>query len=594
MSRTRGLGFQVYLEGVLLPIQPRSVTVSSTYGQPAQVAVAIPPFRHTVLLSLKPRTHVAVFWRDLDNPATDDSSWRLLAEGEITGYRHGKAAQGNLYIDLMIETLDNHWATTYAMTFTSAQSLFSTFGSDNVLVFGTQGRVTSLLPTDGRAPVPLETDIQTLLKKQVALPELFVELLKYVRKVSEFFKTADDRLHIVDRLAYVPDAQIGSLVAKERVQPLLNQTFTEYPEDGRLLTILKAMLSNVSYVYQSAPLPSFVDGHLKQFFLLPELPFLAPPRCNVFFAGSVSAWGFNRSFLLEPTRARFVSAPLTGANGQLYESFYAPPQMEALAKRFLAGKETGKTVDGIILGSDAAPESRENEKGVIPLVSQFHAYDTLSVGDDNPEKRREYLSGLVEFELSLAQHRSREMSIVMPFNPSVVVGFPGVFIDESAIIFGRVVSVRHILAAEGAPETQVQMDCCREEDLSDLQDPTWKNQRFTDPVQLDATYESFFGKGIASILAPTSVGSAALGSRNASQIDAARELLKVYSSAPDQMGFAEEYCARPIATLRDFMGFVGANSEGGNFTGGPFRKEWAVVGKQIAEALSVHAQDVSK
>ena len=594
MSRTRGLGFRVYLEGVLLPVQPRSVIVGSSYGGPAQVAIALPPFQHTILLSLKPRTHAVVFWRDLDNPVVDDTSWRLLAEGEITGYRHGKSAAGNLYIDMVVETIDNHWASTYAMTFTSATTLFSSAGSDNRLVFGTQGRVTQVIDTEKRAPLPIETDIQSLVKKQVNVPELFVELLRYVRTVSEFFKTTDDRLHIVDRLAFVPDDEIGVLVEKKKLQTILNKTFSEYPEDGRLLTILKAMLANVSYVYQSVPLPSFVNGGLKQFFLVPEVPFAAPPRCNVFFSGNVSHWEFGRSFLTEPTRARFTSSPLSDEGGQFFETFFAPTQMQALAERILAATEQQKTIDGIILGNEAAPESRENEKGVIPMINQFHAFDTLSIGGDDVAARRKYLCGLVEFELILAQHRTREMTMVMPYNPNAVVGMTGVFIDESAIIFGRVVSVRHTLAAEGSPETQVQMDHCREEDLADLTSPVWKNVRFTNAEKLDATYESFFGQGHASILAPTSVGSAALGTRNSSQIAAAREVRKTYLRSPDQLRFSEEYCARHVATLREFMAFVGANSEGGNFTGGPFRAEWANVGKQIAEALSVHAQDVSR
>lgn len=595
MSRTRGMEFRVYVEGILLPVQPRAIQVNSAAGVPAHVSISLPPFNHKVLASLKPRTHVAAFWRDLDNFDRSDSQWRLLGEGEVSGYSHGKSANGYMYADLGIETLDNQWASTYAMVFQGMNVLSSSQGGESVLLFGTNATVTREVNSEGQFVLPIETTIQSLLKKEgLFIPELFAEMLTFVRDASEYFKTVDDRLHISSRLAYVPDEEIKSFISKRQAAGVLNKVFTEFPEDGRLITILMAMLRNVSYLYQSCPMPTLVEKSLKQFFLIPDVPFAAPPRCNTFFSSTVTTWGFSRSFLAEPTRARYLGPPVGKEDGVLLEQYYAPEPIQKLADRMKSGSEPGKTIDGLMLRStdDVRPESREDEKGVIPMSERFQAYEAFSFEDPDVQARRKYFTGLVEYDLLLAQHRGRQLSISMPFTPNPVAGMPGVFIDDNAIIFGMVVSVSHAIVAEGAPETQVTMAVCREEDFADLTMPTWKNTAFTDPKKLDDTYAAFFGKGHASIMAPFQAGSAAVGSRHAKQIQAARDLLKAHNASPDPASFSAAYASREVVDLRGFMEFVGARHEGGNYTGGPFRTAWTVAAKQMAQQLSVQAQDV--
>lgn len=596
MSRVRGFQFRVYLEGVLLPAQPRAISIQMSFGSPASVTVSLPSFAFSVLQKIKPRTHVVVFVKDLDCSVEGDEGWTLVAEGEVRGYRMGKGAPGSHYSDLVIQTLDAYWSQTYAMQFTSTQMLFSSSGSDGKMVFGTGGNVT-VVPLNQNAPLPVESDIQGLIKKSDAVfPELFADLLGYARKVNEFFGLADERLRIVDRLAYVPDEEIKKLTDAKKIGTLLNEVWSQYPENGRLDTILGAMMANVNYVYQSVANPSGFQTStqgpvIRQFYLMPDLPFIAPPRCNTIFSGETSDWTFSRDILSEPTRARFVLPPVGSKTGRFFESYYSPVQMQEIAKRVSTPTPGSVTVDGYIMKGSGVPDgSREDVKGVIPLVDQFHTYDLTASGTRTPEDRQKYLSARVEYALFLEQHKQRTLGVSMPYNPNLMCGFTGLFLDPSMTTFGRISQIGHELVAEGAPTTRVMFDHCHSAPPF-VDPPVWMNKAYVIAKRLDDTYEKLLGAGHKSVLAPMEAGG--LFSGFATGQDAAKRLLSVYEAQEAKEVFASTYSARPIATLSQFFAFVKAKRAGPNFTGGPFRAEWIAAASDVAKELTALAQDVS-
>lgn len=590
MARPRAISFRVYFEGILLPCQVVTAQVQMSPFVPLQAAISIPPIDMAVISKLRVRTHVAVFFRQEGGV---DAEWRLLFDGEYVGFGVSRAAGSSMSMDLYIEGIDTYWWNTYALHFQAAASIASSNAFDAKLVFGIDGSQTRIVDSQGRSPIPLESDIQRIVGGTDAhFPDLFAQLLKYVPKLSEFFRLADGRLRFSDRLAFVPDDEIVNLVKNEQAAEIFGAAFNQAPQDSRLMSILQSMMGNLFYVYQTIATPGIVDGVLKQFLLMPHIPELAPPRCNVIFPSKNANWSFRRMFLEEPTRGRFSMPPITGGGDRSWEMhYYAPRQMEAIARQVMAGGEV--TIDGLILSDPSLPlESREDIKGVIPKIETFQGYEALASGIANPDERDKYFSNLSERELVLAQHRGRVMQQQGPFNPYVLPGFPGVLIDKRAIVLGNVTSVSHSFTASGAATTQVVMDTCREnEDLGALQRPVWQNARFADPARIGSTYASLLGKGHGSILDP--FNGPVVVNANQSQVAAAKALRSVYDSTIAQEAFEEAYTRREIAGLDAYFHFVRARSSGDQYVGGPIRADWQGPVRDVVTELGSVVKDAS-
>lgn len=596
MSEVRSVDFRVYLEGVLLPEGAvQAVELQVVPGQPKSFQVMLPPFELGILRQIRPRTHIAVFFRDATEPALE-SEWKLWAEGEITGYRFAKRASGSMSVVLVTEGIENYWAYTYAMHFQSAKSLSGSNLHDNKTIFGTAGRVLTIDFPASDNPIPLQASVLSAIgaAPDARFPELFVDLFQGVRGLSAFFRRADDRLGLGRRLSFVPDAEVQSLVDANAVASLLDRTFSGHPQDARLISIMQALMANVHYGYQTVAIPPFIDGRPAEFIIKPDLPFIAPPRCNVIFPGMMDTFSFSRQYLQEPTRAR-ISMPVgVGGGSQFRKHYFAPAEMQAVVQGVQASEGEAPNIEALLMSGDGLrEESREDIKGVIPLVSVFPSFEMLTLGGTSEAARDEYFSQVTDYNLQLAQHAGRVMQITGPFNPMVVCGFPGVVVMEHGVVFGTIQQVSHSLHSAGAPTTQYVMTHCRDEDLSTLRAPRWKNARFADRSQVDQTYADLLGAGHGSILRPVQGLSDLLDAQFRSQTVAAQRLQQAHAAAVDQQAFEREYTRRPITRLGDLFGFLRGNRVGQDYRGGAFRDEWAAAARLVAKQLTQRVQDAT-
>lgn len=562
-----------------MPCEPSAITVRMAPGAPVSASISMPPTDRRETALLKPRTHVAVFYRQ---DGSDDDQWRLFFDGEIVGYAAASSAAAGISSDFFIQGIDNYWWSTYALHFQAAASIASSNAFDAKLVFGTDGNVPRFIDMEGRAAIPVESDIQRLVKSESHFPKLFADLLRYVPNLSAFFKDADARLRFSDRLAFLQDDEIGKLITAEQGAAIFNSAFGHAPQDGRLMDILQSMMGNLYYGFQSLAMPGLIGGELRQFLLIPHSPEAAPPRCNVIFPGKVSSWSMRRMYLEEPTRARFSLPFLTDGGANTFEPhYYAPRQMEEIARQVKAGSAV--TIDGLLLKDPSLPEeSREDVKGVIPRIETFHGYDSVASGITDETERNRYFSGLVERELLLAQHRTRELAVTGPFNPFVVPGFTGLLADRGATMIGNIGSVEHVVSTGGA-STTVRMDTCRERGFNSIARAAWQSRRFVDPKELAATYSHFFGDGHGSILDAFSGSDIRQAS---TQEQAASRLVAAYEALAEREAFEEAYTRRKIASMSDYFSFVKATADGAGYKGGPFRDAWRKPALALAEALS--------
>jgi hypothetical protein len=375
----------------------------------------------------------------------------------------------------------------------------------------------------------------------------------------------------------------------------MNRAFSNQPSDARLISIMQSLMSNVYYGYQTVGFPPFLGGKIGEFLVKPDVPFVAPPRCNTIFPAQVGEFSFRRSYLSEPTRARY-SLPVGAdpVSDRLFrQHFYAPEQMEGIAREFLAAEGQARNIDGLQMsGDDVVEESREDIKGVIPLISNLQVFDNLVLGGEvGEDDRKVYFSELADHGLKLAQHAPRGMRASGRFNPSLVCGLPGVFLMEHGIVFGNIQSVDHAIHSGGTASTSVVMSHCRDEDLSDLREPVWKNAKYTDPKQLDETYATLFGEGHASILAPIQGLGTLIEAGFSDQTVAAQRLFEAYTVSEDKEAFEAGYTDRSMVRLDELFRFLRANPVGQNYQGGPFREEWAAVAQEVATNLAEPVRD---
>lgn len=595
MANIENIEFKVYLEGVEIPARPSGAAVSITPNAPVQFQVLFPPVEFEVVKKIKERTHVAVFFRVGSHETENPRDWQLLGEGEYVGYGFSKGAGGSMGTALRFVGLENYWQTIYAMHFQSMKGAASTAFCEAELVFGTGATIVTASLGEGINPIPLQQELRSQLGiKSTTVPEFFVDLLKAMEKKNAFFGAAAKRLKLNERIMAAKDDDIQKLVQLNQLLNLIDGVFSQRPQDAKLLDILSALMSPVHYGYQVLPFPGYIGKQLRTLWLKPDLPFVAPPRCNVIFPGSMESFEFNRDYLSEPTRLR-LSLPVVandGGDSLLRQHFYAPQQMQQVADKVKLMPQGERNIEAIQISDPATRrESREDVKGVIPQVATLPSFDALTLGTTDVNVRNKYYSGLAEYELLLAQHAPRTMRISGRFMPNLVCGLPAVVIMQHGVVLGTIESLSHQIYPDGHPSTLIGLSTCREEDLSGVQNPIWKNTRFTDISKVDATYEELLG--VKSVMAPSADEGSILGVHFKDQMTAAKAIRQAYSVAFDADAFEKRFTKRPIATEEETFRFLGAAKSGRDYVGAPFRAEWVTQAREFAQALQNQIQDAT-
>lgn len=595
MARIRELELQVYLEGVLLPARPVGSVIRVQANAPKQISLTLPPFALDIAEKLRPRTHCLILWREGPQDDTSAASWKLWAEAEFVGLRYQKSAAGEFSLVLDLEGIENYWRYSYAILFQSHKSLSGTNLHDSTVVFGTAGNIRTIDFPGGSNPIPLQTEIAQLFNKDpadVTFPEVFRDLFVGVEDLNAFFGAASDRLRLADRLNFVPDAEISTLARAQNLARLVEDTFTQHPRGASLLEIMGALMGNAHYGYQSVAFPSFIDDRFSEFLLKPDVPFVAPPRCNVIFPGQIRSLSYERQMLQEPTRMRFsLPVAVDSQDANLRRHYYAPDAMERIVEE-VRDNDAELNIENLLLVEDdgVVDESREDIKGVLPSVSNFPAFEALTLADTEVD-RDEYFAGLTQYQLALQQLAPRTLRVTGPFNPHLVCGFPALVIAEHGVFIGNVVTVTHQGYVETVPTTTAVLSHVRQSDVSDLTEPLWKNARYTDKDQLDDTYAALLGQGMTSILAPTAEFGAALSTRSSSQTAAARRIRQSHADATDKAGFERGYSQRSLTTFADVLRFLRAERIGQDLTGRTFRPDWVAPVREVVAALRNRVQD---
>jgi hypothetical protein len=167
---------------------------------------------------------------------------------------------------------------------------------------------------------------------------------------------------------------------------------------------------------------------------LPECYFVAPPRCNVLFPDQYFQFSFSRNFMREVSRLSMGSGPGMIAGGgrqgsKLFTRHYVAPNI-----RDTRGKHAFTTTSRgarIIL-------PHEVHSGIIPKyewANDGHRWANLAKKSGRDPTfdggKVGYLQRLANFQFYLHRWSARTMAVTGVFNPHLVIGFPGLVIDQS-------------------------------------------------------------------------------------------------------------------------------------------------------------------
>ena len=195
---------------------------------------------------------------------------------------------------------------------------------------------------------------------------------------------------------------------------------------AQLLSLLKELEQELSKIGDfEAPLTKRGDQYPAQLYqqiFRPDVWFIAPPRCNVFFPELYERFTYQRSFLQEPTRFLLKTNDEFFGEDFLFDRFYFAPQAGTV-------KGTRGSVAGII-GRELLDHERFT--GILPVfekMGEFNIFASRAEGRPGLKK-----IGLAQRSANFLyfRHRfnARRAQLTGKFNPYVAVGCPGLIIDR--------------------------------------------------------------------------------------------------------------------------------------------------------------------
>ena len=451
-------GVRVHIRGFRMSVSPNSPAMASIDLVPVPEAKQIPP-----------RTLVHVFFHDdLEEKTDARDTYKLFFEGEVRGINVSQSGS-QAFVTLECQDLTGYWQIVPAYLFNDmARDLFTPENN----MFSIQ-QVTDILQSDIKGLNPsttyrtIEGRISKILTDGVGDPQngislAFQEIFRSALDTSKFFRDANDRVRLVDKLDLEPfeipskftllNGQLSLVLGEERGKIMALVDYEGnllYPRSrleeqraavrefmkffvGRERSYvgvdeLMAKIQELFY-YQTWPMPAAAilkdsaaelePDRVVSCLIKPTSFFAPPPKCNVIFPGARTSVEYRRDYLSEPTRLILRSFPNQQAYGNLkfngirmvQNTYVAPTGLGGAIKAKLSlvqaiGK-LGRVVSsfpGAAIDPLGALSSRLED---LAGRESFYAALGRAIMTDTglPEASREDQKGVIAREISLTYH----------------------------------------------------------------------------------------------------------------------------------------------------------------------------------------------
>ena len=401
VAKDTRLDVALYLEGVRVPF--RKATVRSVANSPAGAVISLVPLSSALMI--RPRTLVHILYWDepylseADRKFNEPPKWRLLFEGETTGIISEKDS-GQISIQLTAEGHSNYYRHCYqfmvdnAQAFTSAAYELALFSGNNSYGFLGDEKNTPDAGTIYNTPFfpSLGTVYNTIAKglddaankRNGGYKNPLIGLLRILEYVggsprnrldgvNRFFKDAQTRLKIMEKIFFFPDDEMTELLFQQLYQGLiLQKQVSSLTGIATLQDIIQSFLSTTGYDEQAILAPPFgtnptadttayagrvtppntpagFNASILSTIWKPKTHFLPPPACNILFPNRVSSFRYQRNYLSEPTRMRTKMGILPGRGSDNPTetlpgewAYYSPPALQSLVNNEIDTSVGGK------------------------------------------------------------------------------------------------------------------------------------------------------------------------------------------------------------------------------------------------------------
>ena len=468
MATAKPLAAKLFLECKEVPFI--GATVTHTVGQAAISYIDLVP--HQTINNIKPRTLAQLFIRDFNNP-DGNYPWIKMFEGEVFGYQFSKNPSGRSFSVSCID-YSSYWDNALLYFFNPQQSMGK--GSESISSSGFEIKDAKKSGIDVKAVThSVSSFFLKILRENSTSPNDFlsglIAVFKNLTNINDFYKLADDRLRISDRILLKSSGELQKLLETAEAEEWLNKIIGSSSYSS-VRMVIQDLMSLIFHDFVTVPFPARVDtqGALTKeaikrgseqnktvgdFIFKPNLYMLPPPSCNIFFPDEYSNFSFSRNFLQEPTRLIYKPEMPTffGNTPIQMPHAYEPDSFNdfMLNKDGITSTGTGDLdvseffgkyadKDGNTATNTANQGSKRewnfltneeklkgilmSQEGMVPGVTQFRSSLT-DVG------RKELSESIAQYLFFKKRFEGRSLQITSHLKPSVVPGFPVLVLDDS-------------------------------------------------------------------------------------------------------------------------------------------------------------------
>lgn len=489
---------RLFLEGREVPFAGASI--SSAVGQPTVASIdliPVDPIKH-----IHPKTQVHIFVQDTYN--FPDDQFYLAFEGEVTGRSLGKA-QDSRYFRITATDYTTYWDE--AKTFYYNHN-FLLGDSVNVLSGGSSAnsiaKQNAAKVTQGSATLESEMIRIITAKSNRDIIDGVAAVIKRLKNVNLFFKTAWERLRIEERLRIFSSSRITEFLKEVQIEEYLKSYLGSHGGMASLRTTLNSIMGLIFHDFVSMPFPAIVRDSKKgntitNYLFLPDGYSLPAPKCNVIFPDRLQSMDLYEDFRAAPTRFTFKASFPEYISGEIKMSVYPAQHYPTSFGDFMAqtlntnrrkhtdeerdsllgpatilrDPATGKDYSTVNYGkkSDAAPGKvsvsptlREvdfltNEEAIrgINLASETLIPSMIALMKDVGRPAREaFTFEIGKYLFFKKRFGTRNLSARLLFHPFLLPGFNCLIVDDSdakQTMYAKVQSVNHTLTSQGCGTT---------------------------------------------------------------------------------------------------------------------------------------------
>lgn len=482
---------RLFLEGREVPVV--SAQIISKANMPSMCLIEMVPLQ--IIKFIKPRTQVHVLVRD--SFTFGDDNFYLAFEGETLGRtmikRHDQRG-----FRITAYDYTNYWddAKAYVM---NPNYLVGKVAPQ--VAFGEPPPASVAKAAGGvlfQTSATSNTKMIDILRSKkgadgkIDLVAGIAEVIKKLATVNEFYRTAYERLRIIDRILIYSSGRLGQFLYRLKVEEFLT-SFTGM--NGGFVSLRQMLMSIMAMIFHdqiSLPFPSLVKTTrdketgmtIGQFLFIPDTYSLPPPKCNVIFPNQQISFQFDEDFRAAPTRYGFrASFPLTSGDETIEPTYpiqyYPNPFSDYMTRGKLSSdsdlksamgpstlikdskgrsyaslyygqKAEGNSVGtayGLVMREQDYQSNEESLRGIYyetdvlaPAYSALVRTGNVTTQPDgttvteegvSTQSRNEFMREVGAYLFFKKRYGARNCSAEIMFNPYLVPGFNVVFLDDS-------------------------------------------------------------------------------------------------------------------------------------------------------------------